>query len=383
MSRQKKTGTGKYKYFTVTFKGPDGKRKVVRTKTNKNIDEVVRQAKENAFSVAAEKVAMPTYYDWVKSFIEQKSRRKKLAVSYEALLKLLAKNYIKDTCGGVLLSEISLNHLEKVMDLAISNSCADSTRQQIRILLSSSLEAAVRNKLITENPAKYLEKIKMPIKSYEAIPRHIMQMLLTATRETDAYKHYTILLECYLKTGCRRGEILGLERKHFDAEKQEVRIVQELKQDGKRLYLAPPKTNKSNRPIPLSAKLTKKIAEILTNPDRKIWTSPNGTKHDFIFLNRDGLPYMPHSVSHFVRMLRDKLADKMEEENNFKDAEVMRNIHLHSTRHYCISQLVANPKIPLPRVRDYAGHADISFTNRYIGRSCDPQIGQYTEEIID
>ena len=386
MSRQKKTGHGDYKYYTVTFRGPDGRRHVVRSKTNKGIDELVRQKKAAVFgedSPSNSSENTLSYYQWVENYINQKALEKTLSRSYISLQHLFAKNFIKDTCGSKYLCDITLDDLESVMNLAKSKECSNSTCKQIRLLLNASLDKAVQKKQIESNPARYLEKVSVSIESYEQIPRHIMQMLLDAIRNNPKYQHYALLVETYLKTGGRRGEILGLERKHFDKEKKQIDIKQSLKQDGKNLYLSSPKTGKSGRAITLSDELSQKIADVLSAPNRKLWIGPDGKEHDFIFLNAEGLPFFPHSVSMFFRKLRDRLATNLENEKRPNDAEQMRKVHLHSTRHYCISHMARNPKFSLADVRDFAGHTNISITNRYIGTNVNKELGKFSEEIID
>ena len=386
MSRQRKTICGNYKYYTETFRGPDGRRHVVRSKTNKGFEELVRQKKEAVFgkdSPINSTENILSYYQWVDNFIDQKALEKDWSLSYKSLQHLLAKNFIKNTCGSKCLSDIVLEDLEAVVNLAKMKNCSKSTCRQIRLLLTASLDKAVQKRKLKNNPARYLEKISVSIEKYEQIPRHIMQMLLNAIRDNPKYQHYALLVETYLKTGGRRGEILGLERKHFDKDKKQIDISQSLKQDGKNLYIASPKTETSGRLITLSDELSQKIADVLSEPNRKLWIGPDGKEHDFIFLNAEGLPFFPHSVSMFFRKLRDRLATNLENEKRTNDAEQMRKIHLHSTRHYCISHMARNPEFSLADVRDFAGHKNISVTNRYIGTNVNKELGKFSEEIID
>lgn len=380
MSRVKKTGQGKYKYFTETFVGPDGKRHVVRSKSNKGFNELVEAKKTEVFEVAKPKTITPMFFDWTKDFIGNKTKKRK---SYITLLSMFNENYIKPNDKP--LHEITTMDVESILKQAVGKSRAESTVYQIFLLLNSSLKSAVKKKIILENPADNIDAKPSvtPKKIYDDIPKPIAQMILHEIKIIPALAHYSTIMEFFFKTGCRRGELAGLERKHYYFGEKRFSIEQSLNSDEHSLlYIGPPKSPTSERDIWLSDEMNIQVQDILSNPNRKLWIDSNKKSHDFIFQKPDGTPFVPRTLTQLIRRLCDKLANSLNDENNTQNAEIMGNIHLHSTRHYCFSKMSQQPGVTLPDIRDMAGHRDFTTTNRYIGKTKNSHLGNIAQSII-
>lgn len=130
--------------------------------------------------------------------------------------------------------------------------------QEYRLQLSNIsriFEFAIKQGIITSNPIKMItipkKKANLEKKKIKYFTKDELKTLLTDAKENEPYKIYAFL---YLmaNTGCRKGEILGLQWDCIDFENKTLEIRQTLSRgENRRLYLEEPKTSHSFRTIPL------------------------------------------------------------------------------------------------------------------------------------
>ena len=130
--------------------------------------------------------------------------------------------------------------------------------QEYRLQLSNIsriFEFAIKQGVITSNPVKMItipkKKANLEKKKIKYFTKNELKTLLTDAKENEPYKIYAFL---YLmaNTGCRKGEILGLQWDCIDLENKTLEIRQTLSRgENRRLYLEEPKTSHSFRTIPL------------------------------------------------------------------------------------------------------------------------------------
>lgn len=130
--------------------------------------------------------------------------------------------------------------------------------QEYRLQLSNIsriFEFAIKQGVITSNPVKMItipkKKANLEKKKIKYFTKDELKTLLTDAKENEPYKIYAFL---YLmaNTGCRKGEILGLQWDCIDFENKTLEIRQTLSRgENRRLYLEEPKTSHSFRTIPL------------------------------------------------------------------------------------------------------------------------------------
>ncbi|CAA7624976.1 site-specific integrase [Magnetospirillum sp. UT-4] len=150
---------------------------------------------------------------------------------------------------------------------------------------------------------------------------------------------YGLYVRTAVLTGCRAGELRGLQWRHVDFTVGTVRVEQRAEQDG---TIGKPKTLSGHRTVPLPAGLLAKLKEAHfaagRNPD------------SYVFGNRAGEPIDHDAFSgrHWRPLLR-RLG--------------LSGLDFHHLRHAYASMLL-NAAVPVTEVSRRLGHADPSITLR-------------------
>lgn len=144
----------------------------------------------------------------------------------------------------------------------IDNSGGSERSRNLRTSVVKSLfRYAQKNyKIISENPAENLKKIKLRTKdSLNILTEFELQSLLSRARNELKFADYLQIAIC-AKTGMRVGEMLGITNDCIDLENCEITINKQmgLSSKGGRT-LTPCKTHNSNRTIPIPPSLANDI----------------------------------------------------------------------------------------------------------------------------
>lgn len=148
------------------------------------------------------------------------------------------------------------------LKLGIDKAGGSEKNRNIKITIVKSLFRCAKNnyKIISENPAENLEKIKIRTKdSLNVLTEFELQSLLSRARNELKFENYLQIAMC-AKTGIRVSEMLGLTNDCIDLENREITINKQLgfTRKGNRTFI-PCKTHNSNRTIPIPDSLVKDI----------------------------------------------------------------------------------------------------------------------------
>jgi integrase len=160
---------------------------------------------------------------------------------------------------------------EKQRCCAVGNCCAERvsevTVQDILRALCSALSNAVREELITKNPAA-LVRVSKPRKSRKVKPWSVeeAQQFLAAALSADDPLYAAFVL--ILALGLRKGEVLGLDWERVDPETGELYVGQQLQRVSGRLIRRETKTEASDAPLPLPAICTSALKLRKAQQDR-------------------------------------------------------------------------------------------------------------------
>ena len=157
---------------------------------------------------------------------------------------------------------------KKILDItysdlkyAIDNSGGSEKSKNLKIVIVKSIfHYAKKNyKIISENPAENLKKIKIRTKdSLNVLTEFELQSLLSRARNELQFSDYLQIAIC-AKTGIRAGEMLGLTNDCIDLENHEITINKQMGLEKGGRTLTPCKTHNSNRRIPVPKSLVKDI----------------------------------------------------------------------------------------------------------------------------
>ncbi|RFU42750.1 site-specific integrase [Actinomadura logoneensis] len=253
--------------------------------------------------------------------------------------------------------------------------CCDSllsTRmvQSIHAVLRNALESAVREEIVPRNVAKLVRVSAPKYRVNRGLTIDQARAVLRAAEDERLHALYVLAL-CL---GLRRGELLGLRWddvtwiccRACDGEGGEtdgpdcktcsgqgveggsLEVVQTLQRVGGALRFVAPKSEDSERTIPLplfcAVSLAKHRARQL---EERAEAWPDWQEHGLVFPSRVGTPMEPDNLRRSWGRVRE--------------AAGLDGVRFHDMRHTCVSLLLHLGVAP-DVVREIAGHSDIDVT---------------------
>jgi integrase len=214
-------------------------------------------------------------------------------------------------------------------------------------VLTSALAHAVGEDMIPRNVAKQVQTPTGPPRRYEPLTLTEAHAFLKETRRF----HNGELYELALRTGMRRGELLGLRWSDidFDFDNQRLTIRRTLQRiKGQGLVEMPTKTDTSDRRIPLSPPCIKILKDHLRYQHAERDRAADRWKDSgYVFTTSLGTPLDPQHVTQNIKTLCQRAG--------------VRAIRFHDLRHTCATLLIETG-VPLITVKELLGHANIAIT---------------------
>jgi integrase len=361
---------------SVELPSPDGKRrrKVICRRDKGAVITELRAAKKELEKLGNLETRSTPLNDWAAHWLERiapKDIKPRTLAGYKTVIN----GYVLPVLGKKTLNKITAQDVRRLHD-TMAATPKDPKLRDVKpedwpadtVMLSSTyillahnalsvmLSAAMREGKISTNPC---DMVSRPRK------RKLEQQALTLDQSVELLRHLgtrhdRALWACYLLTGSRRGEILGLEwdrvTDSLDLSWQMQRITDiskapddfEYRQVVSTLYLTRPKSQSGWRIIPLVEPL-KSILE-LHRADRK--PSPDG--FDFVF-REDGRPWDPDRATKAWKKL-------------MRECKLPKEVVLHGARHTTVDLLYA-AGVPEDIIQAICGHSTRAMTRSYRTRT--------------
>ena len=236
-------------------------------------------------------------------------------------------------------------------------------------VISSILSQAVKERIISDNPAK---RATPPSASANHDPNYLqveeVVKLLTVMQKEPLY--WRVMIYLFVYSGARRGEILAIKWEDIDFDKKQISISKSVSASkDKHIYEHAPKTKASVR--------TKSIGDVVIDvlKEYRMWYESkckeygitlSADQYIFARLNDDynGLPCHPSSVNHYLINLEKKYG--------------LPHINPHAFRHTYASLLIYS-NMNVVAVQRCMGHAKATTTMNMYAH----MIGTPEEEAAD
>jgi integrase len=333
----------------ISVPNPDPKacrqiRKTVSGKTQaeckKRLEELKKKFETNTYTLPTKL----TYTEYLKSWLEQKSKLEKLKPSTIATHSNRIKLYIDPYFGKAEIQKITLQMLNSFYT-ALAGKVGAHTVHKVHNIINNSFKFAVRDGLIPFNPATNALLPKFIIEQKSALSSDDLAKLMSTAKAyqsqpTTKTKNAYPLISLAVNTGCRRGELAALQWDEVDLENNTITIRQAVMEINGHCLIGTPKTESSIRTIYISPAMT----EILEG-HRQVATG----KFVFPALNNPDKPMMPSHINRFFYAVTKKAGLKC---------------GFHTLRHSHITQLIENG-VNIKTIKDRAGHSQISTTMGY------------------
>lgn len=208
----------------------------------------VSEIEKNGFSSNEVRTFKQVYKVWLKTY--------KLTVKESSLVKLKQKfdNHILPFFGEMEIKKIKVSDVQQFTN----EMCFEKKNTQYKEYVSNVsriFEYAIKQGLVNKNPVKQIvipkKKANLDDTKIHFYTMDQLKLFLKDAKANEGTQVYTVFhLLAY--TGCRQGEILGLQWDCIDFDSKTLTVRQTLTRgENRRLYLEEPKTKKSKRTIPL------------------------------------------------------------------------------------------------------------------------------------
>lgn len=223
---------------------------------------------------------------------------------------------------------------------------SDRTVRFLLVLLRAALQHAVREEELPRNVARNVQLGMGTKKEIEPLSVKEGKQLLAAARGNRLWAAY----ELAVRTGLRRGELLGLRWKDVDLHDATLTVRQALQRVSGELLTVAPKTQRSARRIALPPEcvtaLRAQRAQQLADK-RSAGENWKETSHGLIFTTKHGTPIEPRNLNRSFEVLS-------------KRAQI-RKVRFHDLRHTCAS-LLHEQGADARMIMEVLGHSSIRVT---------------------
>lgn len=240
-----------------------------------------------------------------------------------------------------------LNNTKLFEPVNPNKTLVSSTIRRYHYFISSILSRAVEWQVIPYNPCTRVKPPKVIEKEQAFLDN--LQAIDFIEKLDNAPLKYKALVNLYIDSGARRGEILGLEWADIIKEDCLINISKEsIYVPGLGVFDDTPKNDESKRVIKISSETVKLLLLWKKEQSRtRLLMGDQWQGSKKIFTSNSGGPMHPDTASWWIK--------KFAESNNFS------GIHTHSLRHTNATLLIANGT-DLRTVANRLGHTKTSTT---------------------
>lgn len=254
--------------------------------------------------------------------------------------------YLAPHLGHVRLTDLRVGHIAAMFELieASERPPGPATRQRIRATLRAALNGAIRQRLLTINPARLVE---LPSGQRPAVtvwtPGQI-SFFLEATRND----RLAALFRLVAVIGLRRGEACGLPWVNLDLDTGQLRVDRQLVEVAGRVQLGDPKSRYGDRVVAVDEDTVTALREHHRRQlEEQLSAGTAWQDTGFVFTRADGSRLTPAWVTRRFRQLTESAG--------------LPCIRLHDLRHSSASLGLASGE-SLKEISDRLGHSSIAIT---------------------
>lgn len=266
--------------------------------------------------------------------------------------------------ADVQLGQLTPQHVRKLVASLRDAGKSANTQRLARSVLRLALKAAVKQRIIRDNPADDVSVKRLRnVTAKRGMTAEQARRLLGYLEDTDNPRHRRLApaIGAALSVGLRRGELLGLawDDLRLDGHSPSLTVWRTLRrQPGVGLVVGEPKTKGSVRTVPLPAPTVEWLREQRRRQHHDREACPDGLWDDhslgldLVFRTEIGTPVDPDNFRHGVYSITA--------------AALGERWSPHELRHSAASILLAQG-VPLEVVSEILGHSSIRVTKDVYG----------------
>ncbi len=257
----------------------------------------------------------------------------------------LARDYILPTIGRNKLKDLRINQIEALYQRLLNNGVGVRTVRYVHAILHRCLSEAVKHALIGMNPAHGATLPRLEQEEMRILDEGQVLRFLIAAQGS----RYEALYHLAVKTGMRKGELLGLMWDDLEMQSGVIRVQRQLQRIARVGFsLSPPKTRSGRRTIQLGSQTLIVLQEHQERQRiEKVSTGERWQEQGMIFASATGTPVDQRNLHRDYKAILRKAQ--------------LSEIRFHDLRHTAAS-LMLNRGIPALVVSKILGHAKTSTT---------------------
>jgi integrase len=349
--RYRQTFTYEGKRYEVTANSP----KELIEKTEKKKDKLKRGEVGISGNMTVARWAM----EWLDTY-----KKPTIGVAQYKNYKSHINSVIAPAIGNLKLRHVSEVHLQQILNGRSGKSKSDLSK--LRMTIKAIFQRAHQSRLITHNPAEYLELPAAKSGTRRSITDYEREKIL----ELIKTHHAGLLIMTLLYTGIRPGESRALDWRHIDFEKRLLHIKQAMKSSTR--DVGAPKSKAGIRDVPIPDRLHDALLQARQDPFLPVFVQTNsGGRHTETSMRRWWLS--------FKRQL-DILMGAETYRNKIIKSVVSDDLCPYCLRHtYCTD--LQDAGVPINVAKYLMGHADIATTAKIYTHTTDKVIQDAAEKI--
>lgn len=341
--------------------------------------------------VADNKQTFERYANYVIDLKERIGVKHRTIVRYKELLER-----IKPAIGHYKLCDLKPQHLNAFYDQlskdginkATGGKLSSKTIIEHHRLIRTILAEAEKELLVPYNAASKATPPKNERKEANYIEIEDIERILFYSLQEPLKKQ--VALNLLIFTGCRRGEIMGLQWSDIDFKNNLINIKRtSLYSKDRGIYQDTPKTEQSKRSISVPAKVMELLRVYKKEYNTKrLALGTAWTDTGFILVQENGKPMHPDTLTDYCSSFRTKYNNIIEKENKDRPKTnklpLLPHINPHAFRHSQASMLILSG-LDCATVSKRLGHANISTTTNiytHILHEADKKVSDKLENIL-
>lgn len=253
------------------------------------------------------------------------------------------RTHILPALGSVPAQKLTADQVQTFYSRKLAAGCSPRTVQLCHLRLSQALKQAVRWNILTRNVCDLVQPPRVTYKRGDVWNVTEGRHFLDAAASDSLHPFWLLAL----KTGMRRGELLGLRWRDLDLDRGMAHVRQSVIVYAGAPCIQTPKTATAQRAVKLSADVVAALRE-----HRKAWlerrlATAEWQDTDLIFCTRTGGPINPNNVARAYEAIIRRAG--------------VRRIRFHDLRHTHATWLLQSGQ-PVKVVSERLGHAKVSIT---------------------
>lgn len=340
---ERKDGRWEARVF-LGYENGKPKRKCLYGKTRSEVAAKLARALsdlQNGQALPDERLSLAGFLEaWLEG-----TAKARLRFSTYTRYKGLIDKHVTPSLGRIPVGKLTPQQVQRYLTERQASGLAPRTVIQIRAILRTALNQAVRHSLTPRNAAALADPPKATTFKPTFLDAKQAEALLLAVRGHKLEALVTLALTA----GMRIGEILGLTWADIDLDAKTLKVRQQQQRVGKTLYTCEPKTERSARSIALTQQAVDALRahKQIQVDEFRAGIDVGRVMSGRVFTNEKGAPVENGTVlRQFQRLC--------------KDADLPR-MRLHDLRHSCATLLLTRGVHPRV-VMEILGHSTIAMT---------------------